>query len=155
LFGAKKWKVRWVSASLVLTMSNTTQLAEFMGKLPGGAAPGFALTEPLSYGAKIEKMQVKENKNPADAVAPFLKEGSLAARLTALGYFFANGKPSDVPKIDALKTDKTAVPKIDDQDGKWQCDVPKGPDGKETETKNIATVGEFVSFCVEPAMRGR
>lgn len=155
MFGAKKWKVRWVSASLVLTMSNTTQLGEFMSKLPGGAAAGFALTEPLSYGGKIEKMQVKDNKSPLDAVTPFLKEGSLAARLTALGYFYANGKAADLPKIEAFKADKTKVPKVDDPDGKWQCDVPKGADGKETETKNITTVGEFVSFCVEPAVRGR
>jgi hypothetical protein len=155
LFDAKKWKVRWVSASLVLTMSNTTQLGEFMGKLPGGAASGFALTEPLSYGGKIEKMQVKDNRSPLDAVKPFLKEGTLAARLTALGYFYANGKVSDLPLVESLKADKTAVPKIDDPDGKWQCDVPKGTDGKETETKNITTVGEFVSFCVEPAVRGR
>jgi hypothetical protein len=155
LFAAKKWKVRWVSAGLVLTMSNTTQLGEFMSKLPGGAAPGFALTEPLSYGGKIDKMQVKDKKSPLEAVTPFLKEGSLAARLTALGYFYANGKVADLPKIEAFKSDKTAVPKNDDPEGKWQCDVAKGTDGKETETKNIATVGEFVSFCVEPAMRGR
>jgi len=155
LFSAKRWKVRWVCAGLVLTMSNTTQLGEFMGKLPGGAAPGFALSEPLSYGGKIDKMQVKDNLSPLNAVKPFLKEGSLAARLTALGYFYATGKTSDVPIIESFKTDKTPVPKIDDPDGKWQCDVPKGADGKETETKTITTVGEFVSFCVEPAMRGR
>jgi len=155
MFGAKKWKVRWVSASLVLTMSNTTQLAEFMSKLPAGAAPGFALTEPLSYGGKIDKMQAKDNKSPRDAVMPFLREGGLAARLTALGYFYANGKASDMAIVDAFKAEKTPLPKTDDPEAKWQCDVPKGPEGKETETKDVKTVGDFVVFCVEPAMRNR
>lgn len=153
LFPSKKWKVRWVAAGTVLKMSSTTQLAEFMGKLPVGA-PGLALTEPLSYGAYIDKLQVKDGKKPQDVVLPFLREGSPAARLTALGWFYAVGKASDVATIAALESDTTPVPKIDDPEAKWQCDVPKG-DGKETETKPISNVGEFVKYCVEPAMKGR
>jgi len=49
---------------------------------------------------------------------------------------------------------KTATPKVDDPDAKWQCDIPKAG-SKETETKEIRDVGEFVKFCVEPAMKGR
>jgi hypothetical protein len=154
LFGAKKWKVRWVSASLVLTMSSTTQLAEFMSKLPPGPAAGFALTEPMTYGAKIEKMAVKDGKSPRDAVMAFLKNPSVAVRTTALGYFYANGKAADLPLVEPFRADKAPVPKVDDPEAKWQCEVPKA-DGKETEPKDIKTVGEFVQFCVEPAMKGR
>ena len=153
LFNSKKWKVRWVAAGTVLRMSSTDQLPEFMSRLPGGAAPGFAMTEPLSYGQHIGKMQVK-GPTPREAALPFLKEGSLAARLTALGYFYANGKASDVPVVAALESDKTAVPKTDDPEAKWQCEVPKA-DGKENDTKDIKDVGEFVKFCIVPAMKGR
>jgi hypothetical protein len=134
-------------------MSATDQLPEFMGKLPGGAAPGFAMTEPLSYGQHIEKMQVR-GPTPRQAATPFLKEGSLAARLTALGYFYANGKAADIHIVTPLESDKTAVPKTDDPEAKWQCEVPKA-DGKETETKDIKDVGDFVKFCIVPAMKGR
>src|SRR6185369_13800698 len=121
MFSAKKWKSRWVAASTVLRMSSTDQLAEFMSKLPGGPAPGFAITEPLSYGGLIEKMSVKGPK-PRDAVMPFLREGSLAARLTALGYFYSVGTKGDIALVAPFEADKTEVPKTDDPEAKWQCE---------------------------------
>jgi hypothetical protein len=153
LFNSHKWKVRWVAAGTVLRMSSTDQLAEFMGRLPAGLAPGFAMTEPLSYGGLIEKMTVKGPK-PREAVMPFLKEGSLAARLTALGFFYATGKAADAKVLAPFEADRWPVPKTDDPEAKWQCEVPKA-DGKETETKDIKDVGEFVRFCVTPAMKAR
>jgi hypothetical protein len=153
LFGSRKWKVRWVAATTVLKMSSTDQLPEFMSKLPAGPALGFAMTEPLSYGATIDKMTVHGPK-PVDAVTPFLREGSLAARLTALGYFYANGKTSDIPLVAAYENDRTPAPRTDDPEAKWQCDVAR-PDGKENESKDIKDVGEFVRFCVVPAMKAR
>jgi hypothetical protein len=152
LFNSKKWKVRWVAAGTVLRMSSTDQLPEFMSKLPPGAV-GFAMTEPLSYGQAIGQMTVKGPK-PREAVLPFLKEGNLGARLTALGFFYANGKASDLPVVQPLENERTLVPKNDDPEAKWQCEVPKA-DGKETETKDIKDVGEFVKFCVVPAMKAR
>jgi hypothetical protein len=153
MFTAKKWKSRWVAASTVLRMSSTDQLGEFMSKLPPGPAAGFAISEPLTYGGLIEKMSVKGPK-PRDAVMPFLREGSLAARLTALGYFYSVGKAGDLGIVSAFENEKTAIPKTDDPEAKWQCEVPK-PDGKETEMKDIKDVGEFVKLCVLPAMKGR
>ena len=153
MFNSHKWKVRWVAAGTVLRMSSTDQLAEFMARLPGGLAPGFAMTEPLSYGGLIDKMTVKGPK-PREAVMPFLKEGNLAARLTALGFFYATGKAADAKVLAPLEADRFPVPKTDDPEAKWQCEVPKA-DGKETETKDIKDVGEFVRFCVTPAMKAR
>src|ERR1044071_2652924 len=98
-------------------MSSTDQLAEFMGHLPIGLAPGFALTEPLSYGGLIEKMTVKGPK-PRDAVLPFLKEGSLAARLTAMGFFYATGKAADAKVLAPFEQDRYPVPKTDDPEAK-------------------------------------
>jgi hypothetical protein len=154
LFGAKKWKVRWVAAETVLKMSSTDQLPEFMSKLPPGPANGFALAEPLKYGDAIEKLAVKNNKKPRDAVLPFLTDKALAPRLTAIGYFYANGHAADIAVLNDLTGDKAATPKVDDADGKWQCEVAKA-DGKETEVKDIKTVGQFVSLCVTPAMKAR
>jgi hypothetical protein len=153
LFNSHKWKVRWVAAGTVLRMSSTDQLPEFMSHLPAGLAPGFALTEPLSYGGLIDKMTVK-GRTPREAVTPFLKEGSLAARLTALGFFYATGKAADIKVLAPYEADRFPVPKTDDPEAKWQCEVPKA-DGKETETKDIKDVGEFVRFCVTPAMKAR
>jgi len=123
-----------------------------MSHLPPGAA-GFAMTEPLSYGQTIGQMSVRGPK-PRDAVLPYLKEGNLAAKLTALGFFYANGKASDVPVVAPLENEKTPVPKTDDPEAKWACEVP-GASGKENETKDIKDVGEFVRFCVMPAMKAR
>jgi hypothetical protein len=153
MFNSHKWKVRWVAAGTVLRMSSTDQLGEFMSHLPGGLAPGFAMTEPLSYGGLIDKMTVKGPK-PREAVVPFLKEGSLAARLTALGFFYATGKAADAKVLAPYEADRFPVPKTDDPEAKWQCEVPKA-DGKENETKDIKDVGEFVRFCVTPAMKAR
>jgi hypothetical protein len=153
LFNSHKWKVRWVAAGTVLRMSSTDQLPEFMSRLPGGLATGFAMTEPLSYGGLIDKMTVK-GRTPREAVIPFLKEGSLAARLTALGFFYATGKAADAKLLAPLEADRFPVPKTDDPEAKWQCEVPKA-DGKENETKDIKDVGEFVRFCVLPAMKAR
>jgi hypothetical protein len=153
MFNSRKWKVRWVAAGTVLRMSSTDQLGEFMSHLPGGLATGFAMTEPLSYGGLIDKMTVKGPK-PREAVMPFLKEGGLAARLTALGFFYATGKAADVKLLAPYENDRFPVPKTDDPEAKWQCEVPKA-DGKENESKDIKDVGEFVRFCVTPAMKAR
>jgi hypothetical protein len=152
LFNSRKWKVRWVAAGTVLRMSTTDQLPEFMSRLPVGAL-GFAMTEPLSYGQAIGQMSVKGPK-PREAVLPFLKDVNLAPRLTALGYFYANGNAADLPVVKALENDRALVPRNDDPEAKWQCEVPKA-DSKENETKDIKDVGEFVRFCVVPAMKAR
>jgi hypothetical protein len=151
MFATKKWKSRWVAASTVLRMSSTDQLGEFMSKLPTGPAPDFAISEPLTYGLLIEKLSVKGPK-PRDAVMPYLREGSLADRLTALGYFYQNGSKSDLSVVAPFENEKTLLPKVDDPDGKWQC---AKPDSKENELRDIKDVGEFVKFCVEPAMKAR
>jgi hypothetical protein len=55
--------------------------------------------------------------------------------------------------VKVLAEDKTPVSKCDpaDQCG-WTCDVPKSPGSAEKETKTVATVGEFVRWCIEPSL---
>lgn len=155
LFAAKKWKVRAVAAQTVLKMSTPAQIPEFMSKLPPATANGFAVSEPLYYGQTLAAMQPKDGKNARDAVTPFLREGGTAAKLTALGYYYAAGKAADVATIAPLEADRTPTPKVEDQDAKWQCDVPKAPDSKEVVTQPVGTIGDFVKLCVEPQMKSR
>jgi hypothetical protein len=148
--------VRWVAAELVLkTMgSSTRQVHEFMGRLPKTPAVKMGMTEPLSYGGLIAKMEpTGGDPKPRDVIRPYLAEkGPLGAKLTALGYFW-EGKKADVPAVQPFADDTSPLPKCEKEDEcSWSCDVPKGPGSKETEPKELKTVGEFVRFCLIPSM---
>jgi hypothetical protein len=152
LFSSPAWKVRWVAAELILKMSETSQLPEFMEKI--GKAEGMAITEPLRYGSLIAQM--KGTEPPAKVVEPFLGTShSVPARLTALGYYYEKGTKSDIGKLSHLEEgDHSKTPTCaKDADGcEWKCEVEG--EGKR-ETKDIATVGEFFTYCVKPAMEKR
>ena len=151
LFKNDNWKVRWVAASLVLKMSDTSQVPEFMTKL--GQADGLAITEPLSYGGLLADL--KGTPPPADVAAKYATAGnSVPARLTALGYYYSAGTPADMAKVEPMEKDTTATPKCkpDAKECEWKCTV-QGATAEET--KEIKTVGEFVEFCVKPAMAKR
>jgi hypothetical protein len=155
LFKTDKWKIRRAAGATVLRMSTAKHIEEFLGKLPKGAAKGFAMPEALSYGALIGEL--KEG-NPREEVGKFLTAGSPAARATALSYWFSYGTAADLPVVQPLSGDRVDVPVCEtDPDCKWSCEVAKegAADPKEREVKDIKTIGEFVRFCVEPAMRDR
>ncbi|HEY1956421.1 MAG TPA: hypothetical protein VGH28_12435 [Polyangiaceae bacterium] len=152
LFESKKWKVRWVAASLVLKTMKTDGLPEFMRHLPASPAQKMGLSEPTTYGALIGKMDGAVK--PADAIRPYLSSKELGPKLTALGFYY-EGKKADLSVVQSHEDDKTPVPKCDkDDDCGWTCVVPK-PGSQETESKTITTVGEFVKFCVEPSMTNK
>ena len=151
LFKNDNWKVRWVAASLVLKMSDTSQIPEFMSKI--GQAEGLAITEPLSYGGLLADM--KGSPAPAAIAEKYSATGnSVPARLTALSYYYSSGTAADAARVDAFVKDTTATPKCkpDAKECEWKCTV-QGASGDET--KEIKTVGEFVEFCVKPAMDKR
>jgi hypothetical protein len=151
LFKNDNWKVRWVAASLVLKMSDTSQIPEFMSKL--GQAEGLAITEPLSYGGLLSDL--KGTPTPAAIAEKYSATGnSVAARLTALSYYYSSGTAADAAKVAAYAKDSAATPKCkpDAKECEWKCTV-QGASGDET--KDIKTVGEFVEFCVKPAMDNR
>jgi hypothetical protein len=155
LFTAKKWKVRWVSATLVLKTMSTKDLPEFMHHLPTTPAQKMGLNEPIMYGPAIAKMDAKGGPSPRDAITPYLSSKELGPRLTALGFFY-EGKKADLPVVQSHEGDKSPVPKCakEDECG-WTCVVPKAPGSQETEQKTISTVGEFVKFCIEPSMTNK
>jgi hypothetical protein len=153
LFEPKKWKVRWVSASLVLKTMSTKNIPEFMRHLPPNTATKQGLSEPLTYGAAIAKMEAPAGEpKPRDAILPYLNAKELGPRLTALGFFY-QGKKADISVVQSHEEDKALVPKCDKEDEcGWTCEVPKAPGSQETESKTIGTVGEFVKFCIVPSM---
>jgi len=153
--GQKKWKVRWVAASLVLRTMTTKGVADFMAHLPKSPAGKMGMTEPISYGGLIAKMEAPTGEpKPRDAILPYLRGNDLGPKLTAAGFFYG-AKKSDLSAIAPLEGDGQAVPKCekDDECG-WSCDVSKGPGSAEKEPKEIHTVGEFVKFCIVPSMEG-
>jgi hypothetical protein len=150
LFEPKKWKVRWVAASLVLKTMTTKNLPEFMHKLPTSPSQKMGLSEPTTYGALIAKME--GDQKPRDAIMPYLSAKELGPKLTALGFFY-EGKKADLGVVQSHEDDKTPIPKCEKEDDcGWTCVVPKAPGSQDTDQKTITTVGEFVKFCVEPSM---
>ncbi len=152
LFSSPSWKVRWVAAELVLKMSDTSQLPEFMDRI--GKAEGMAITEPLRYGSLIAEM--KGSAPPVKVIEPYLGTSHpVPARLTALGYYYEKGTKNDLGKLSRLEEgDHAKTPTCaKEADGcEWKCEV--AGEGKR-ETKDIATVGEFFSYCIKPAMEKR
>jgi hypothetical protein len=149
LFANKRWKIRWVAASTVLRMSAAKDMTEFLAKLPANAA-GMAVNEPITYGGTFAQMKPPPSK---ESLAAELKSPALQNRLVGLGYFYTSGRAADAATVQLLENEKTPLPKVDDPEGKWQCNTPKQGGG--TELKEVATVGEFVKVCVLPAMNER
>src|SRR5262249_37559970 len=123
LFRTDKWKVRRAAAATVLKMSTVKNIDEFMAQLPGGAGKGFAMGEALTYGAMFGDL--KEGQ-AADALRPYFKKGSAAARTSALAYWYSWGTSADLHQVQDHEGEKTLAPVCDaDPDCKWVCDVPK------------------------------
>lgn len=151
LFSNDNWKIRWVAGELVLKMSDTSQLGEFMGKLAG--VRHMAITEPLRYGALIGEMKGKDK--PESVVDKYLSgDNATPVRLSALGYYYEWGSKAELGKIQSLLNERDKVPECKEGavDCEWKCAVGEG---KNQEIKDIKTVGEFAQFCVKPAMEKR
>jgi hypothetical protein len=157
LFEPKKWKVRWVAAETILkTMQGTKQVADFLNHLPKTSATKAGMTEGLSYGEKIRGLEAAGGEpKPRDVIQPYLTGSAkteFGAKMAALGFFW-EGQKADRPAVAPYEDDATPLPKCEKEDDcSWSCDVPKASDPKETEPKELHTVGEFVKFCLIPSM---
>ncbi len=152
MFDSKEWKVRWVSAELILKMSDSSQIDEFMSHL--GHARGMSITEPLRYGQLIGELK-KVKVDPVEALDKYAdSKYPVTVRLSALGYYYQGGAKSDLAKVDRYASDSVKVPEClpGAKECEWKCTVESG--GKADE-KTVATVGDFVSFCVKPALEKR
>ncbi|HVU00813.1 MAG TPA: hypothetical protein VHE30_03645 [Polyangiaceae bacterium] len=152
VFDSKEWKVRWVAAELVLKMSDSSQIDEFMTHL--GRVHNMSITEPLRYGKLVGELK-KVKVDPVEAIDRYADSRySPSVRLSALGYYYEGGTKNDVPKVDRYSSDTTKVPEClpDAKECEWKCTLDSG--GKQEE-KAVATIGDFVSFCVKPALEKR
>jgi len=155
LFGEKRWKIRWMAADLVLSMSDADQFGEVLANLRG-ATKELAIAEPLQYGYRLGTL--KGTASPGSVAAAHLTaDQPVFSRVTALGYYFHYGTPSDLPLLAGLEADTTKLPKAPDCGGNdhgcaWECEVVEG-DARVI--KEVATIGQFVKFCVEPAVATR
>jgi hypothetical protein len=149
----KKWQVRLDAARMILKTIGTKELPEFLHRLPVNDRTKMALSEPITYGALIMAMDPAGGPKARDVLNSFLQSGDLGAKLTAAGSYYT-AKKSEAGALGPLEEDRTPVPKCDpdDQCG-WQCDAPKSPNGQEKETKAVATVGDFVRWCIEPSLQ--
>jgi hypothetical protein len=153
LFNAPKWKVRWVAAETILKTMTPKQVPDFMAHLPKTSGVKMGMTEPLSYGGVISKMEAPPGEpKPRDVINPYLNSKDFGAKMTALGFFW-EGRKADVPAVQSHEGDSTPLPKCEKEDEcSWQCDVPKAPGSKELEPRELKTVGEFVKLCLIPSM---
>lgn len=150
LFQSKRWQVRWVAASLLLRMSEARHVDEFMKQL--GTTKDMALSEPLAYGPLLEDVK---GAKAEDLVATYVKRDQpVQARLSALGYYFRNGTQADLAKVEPFARDEQKVPRClpDAKDCDWECSVGSGTS---RELKKVATVGDFVEYCIKPALTAR
>jgi hypothetical protein len=153
MFSADFWKLRWVSADLLLRLSDTSHLDEFMQRI--GRVGDMAVSEPLSYGALVSKMKQGKGAGTAlDISQKYVSGAPTPARLVALGYWYEVGTAADLGKVEPYASESTKVPgcKKDAKECEWKCTIVVG--GK-PEPKEVTTVGEYVSYCVKPAMEKR
>ena len=151
LFASNNWKIRWVAAELVLKMSETPQLDEFMGKL--GKVREMAITEPLRYGQLIASLPGKPA--PGQLIAGYAARGKpTPVRLTALAYYLDQGTRADLPMLDGFATDTSHVPPCAKgaEGCEWTCELTS--EGQPV-AKPVQTIGEFIQYCVEPAIAAR
>lgn len=154
LFRTDKWKIRRAAAGTVLKMSTLKNVDEFMTKLDT-VNKGFAMPEALTYGALLGDLK---DGSPAEALKRWFSSGGTPARTSALAYWFTFGTNADLGAVQSFESDGQKIPACEtDPDCKWSCEVPKegAKDPKEREAKDIATIGDFVKYCIEPAMRER
>jgi hypothetical protein len=149
----RKWKVRWVAGETILKTMTPGQVHTFMAHLPRTSAVKMGMTEPLSYGGAIAKMEPGPGEpKPRDVILPYLNSRDFGPKMTALGFFW-EGSKKDKNLVQGHDDDNTPLPKCDKEDEcSWQCDVPKAPGSKETEPRELKTVGEFVKLCLLPSM---
>jgi len=152
LFKSDDWKVRALAADLALRMSKPTQVGQFMRRL-GATQDGMAITEALIYGQILGEIAPgKAGHKLATRYAS--SSNPSGVRLAALAYFYHSGSEADLGLLKRLRRDTMSVPRCrsDADDCFWRCEV--GPPDKRS-LKTLKTVGDFVRYCVEPAIEER
>lgn len=141
LFKHSNWKVRWLSAELILKMSEAKHISEFLAEV--GKVTSMSISEPLRYGKLLGELQGASENDFKAYLAP---TNSAAVRVSALGYYYSLGFAGQVPTVEPFAADLQKVPACtkDAKDCEWKC-----------ADKEIVTVGDYVTHCIKPAMQAR
>jgi hypothetical protein len=151
LFNSERWQVRWTAASLLLKMTEAKDLPEFMTRL--GKIKHMALSEPLAYGPLLS--EVKGEEAPTLAARYAGPSFATPARLSALGYYYRFGDARDTALVSQYAGDSSKVPSCPAQaeNCEWKCSLANA--AGQTEAKDVETLGDFVSYCILPALKSR
>ncbi len=151
LFAQPRWKVRWVAAELVLKMSEVVHLDEFMKRLGGVRA--MAPAEAILYGKLIAGL--RGSPPVSELIAKYAEPTRPApVRLAALGFYLDQGARAELAPLEKYAADSTRVPSCakNTEGCDWRCEITS--DGKQVQ-KDIETIGQFVQYCVKPAILAR
>lgn len=150
VFDSKKWKVRWVAASMILDNTTAKGVPDFMEHMPKNDKVKMGMTEPLSFGQKIAKMA-----DSKPVIAQYLQSKVIGPKVVALGSFY-EGHKADIAQVQPFENDTALLPNgkcepTDECD--WKVNVPKaGGKPDETEPKELKTVGDLVKYAIIPSM---
>lgn len=149
-FDDPNWQRRRLAGVTILKISDAKHIGEFLTKLKEKPAKNFNPNEAITYGAYLADL--KEG-DPLKALQPHMSSGDAKVRITALSYWRAVGDKSQLGQIKAFEGDKQKAPRCEEKEDEafeclWDCVVGK-------ETKKVTTVGEYVTFCMKPAMEAR
>ena len=98
----------------------------------------------------IAKMEPRRRAEAARRRSlPYLNSRELGAKHRRRSASSARARRPTSPRRAAVReTTRRSLPKCEKEDEcGWSCDVPKARARKETEPKELKTVGEFVKFC--------
>ena len=98
-------RLRWRAGELVLAIGGNTVLAEFFAKLPGGEDVKYEPTELEGYATRMVQMKPL----PREVALNQLRSPDWWDNVIALYFFQRKGTVADIPEMERLKTNSTAV----------------------------------------------
>jgi hypothetical protein len=99
------WRLRWRVGEMVLSIGGAGVTTEFLTKLPAGADVTYAPEELAGYATRMGQL----TPLPTDIMRAQLSSPDWWDRVIALRYFERKGTAADLPAMQALVADSTAV----------------------------------------------
>lgn len=137
-----KQGVRLAAAEVLLGKTNKDQATGFLDLV--GRVEHLSVGEPLRYGRLLGAIQDFDPRSLDSYIGK--RSAPVAARLTALGYFYAYGTNDQRATLASVADETEKVPECaeGESDCSWLCGE-----------QQVGTVGEFYRHCVEPHMTTR
>lgn len=134
--------VRLAAAELWLGKAKKEEVPDFLATL--GKAGHLGVGEPLRYGRLLGNIEGFDSS----VLDSYINKRSApaAARLTALGYYYAYGTKAELAQMERMGEDGQAVPEC--AEGEEACNWRCGE-------QSIDSVGAFFRHCVAPHMAER